>query len=82
MNMFSLTLFTFKEKFMQICTQIFDFGIAEHEKREEEVKSFWECVEEAKQDNKRLGMVHIDEFTDAKKRVRHFIYRYGIQVHI
>lgn len=82
MNMFSLTLFTFKEKFMQICTQIFDFGIAEHEKREEEVKSFWECVEEAKQDNKRLGMVHIDEFTDAKKRVRHFIYRYGIQVHV
>lgn len=80
MNMFSLTLFTFKEKFMQICTQIFDFGIAEHEKREEEVKSFWECVEEAKQDNKRLGMVHIDEFTDAKKRVRHFIYRYGIHV--
>lgn len=62
-------LHSFKEKFMQICTQIFDFGIAEHEKREEEVKSFWECVEEAKQDNKRLGMVHIDEFTETKKRM-------------
>ena len=54
---------------MHICMQIFDFGIGEHEKREEEVKSFWECVEEAKQDNKRLGMLHIDDFTEMKKRV-------------
>lgn len=80
--MFSLTLFTFKEKFMQICTQIFDFGIAEHEKREEEVKSFWECVEEAKQDNKRLGMVHIDEFTETKKRVRHVLHVCNLSISI
>lgn len=59
---------------MQICIQIFDFGIVEYEKREEEVKSFWECVEEVKQDNKRLGMVYIDEFIEIKKRVRYFIY--------
>lgn len=66
-------LLTFKEKFMQFCLQIFEFGIAEHEKREEEVKSFWECVEEAKQDNKRLGMMHIDDFTEMKKKVNHII---------
>lgn len=72
--MFFLIFFIFKEKFMQICIQIFDFGIVEYEKREEEVKSFWECVEEVKQDNKRLGMVYIDEFIEIKKRVRYFMY--------
>ncbi|XP_062581507.1 dynein regulatory complex subunit 3-like [Saccostrea cucullata] len=64
-------LHSFKEKFMQYCMQIFEFGIGEHEKREEEVKSFWECVEEAKQDNKRLGMKYNEEFTEMKKKMKY-----------
>ncbi|KAK3089457.1 hypothetical protein FSP39_003766 [Pinctada imbricata] len=57
------------EKFVAVCSQIFDFGLVEHKKREEEVKQFWECVEEAKQENKEIGMKAIDNFTNMKKKV-------------
>lgn len=32
---------------------------------------FWECVEEAKSENKEMGMKAVEEFMLEKKRVRH-----------
>lgn len=49
---------------------MFDYGLKEHEKRDSEVKQFWECVEDAKQENKNLGMYAITDFMVVKKRVR------------
>ncbi|KAL4240950.1 Dynein regulatory complex subunit 3 [Mactra antiquata] len=48
---------------------IFDYGLQEHEKRQEEVNQFWECVEEAKTENKDAGTFYIDEFLNMKKKV-------------
>ena len=68
--MSSLTLFTFRDKFVQICQQIFEYGLQEHAKRDEEMNSFWECVEEARTENKEMGMVAIENFMVIKKKVR------------
>ena len=54
---------------MAICQQIFEYGLQEHAKRDEEINSFWECVEEAKTENKELGMVAIENFMNIKKKV-------------
>lgn len=54
---------------MRICHQIFDYGLQEHSKRQDEVTQFWECVEEAKSENKAMGMKTIEEFIADKKRV-------------
>ncbi len=54
---------------MKICHQIFDYGLAESKKRQEEVSQFWECVEEAKSENKAMGMKTIEAFILEKKRV-------------
>ncbi|XP_060081778.1 dynein regulatory complex subunit 3-like [Ylistrum balloti] len=59
---------TFKDKFVAICHQMFEYGLKEHEKRDSEVKQFWECVEDAKQENKNLGMQAINNFMVVKKR--------------
>ena len=60
---------SFREKFVGICYQIFEYGIKEHDKRQAEVNQFWECIEEAKNENKQLGIKAIDEFMLMKKRV-------------
>lgn len=58
----------FRDKFVAICQQIFEYGLQEHAKRDEEINSFWECVEEAKTENKELGMVAIENFMNIKKK--------------
>ena len=54
---------------MSVCQQIFELGLGEHSKRQEEVDQFWGCVEDAKKENKVLGMVSINNFLESKKRV-------------
>nr|KAG5697853.1 hypothetical protein BaRGS_017110 [Batillaria attramentaria] len=49
--------------------QIFQYGLGEHQKRDAEVAMFWECVEEAKSENKELGMKAVDEFMAEKKKM-------------
>ncbi|KAK3578006.1 hypothetical protein CHS0354_037388 [Potamilus streckersoni] len=61
-------ILTFKEKFVAICYQMFEFGLQENEKRQEEVAQFWECVEEAKLENKEMGMKTIADFMVYKKK--------------
>lgn len=56
---------------MQVCQQLFDLGLQEYEKRKAEVDMFWECVNEAKEENKDLGMQAIEAFMAEKKRVSH-----------
>ncbi|GFN98389.1 dynein regulatory complex subunit 3 [Plakobranchus ocellatus] len=57
------------EKLMTVCQQLFEFGLQEYEKRKAEVDMFWECVNEAKQENKEMGMDAIKEFMKEKKRI-------------
>lgn len=58
----------FRDKFVGICQQIFEYGLQEHAKRDEEMNSFWECVEEAQTENKELGVVAIENFMNIKKK--------------
>ena len=67
--LFSLTVSTYKEKFTAICQQIFELGLAKHEERVAEKKMFWECVNDAKRENKEAGVTKIEEFMDYKKKV-------------
>ncbi|KAH3872436.1 hypothetical protein DPMN_035652 [Dreissena polymorpha] len=60
---------TFREKFVGICKQIFDYGLQENNKRQEEVNQFWECAMEAKTENKDTGIAHIENFMKMKKKV-------------
>lgn len=70
---YALTLLTFKERFVNVCNDIFAFGLKESTKRKEEVDSFFSCMEEALTENKRIGVSYIQEYIDFKKKV-HFIY--------
>ncbi len=59
----------YKDKFSAICHQIFEHGLARHKERMLEVKMFWECVDEAKSENKDLAAAHINTFMEYKKQV-------------
>ncbi|XP_077980345.1 dynein regulatory complex subunit 3-like isoform X2 [Glandiceps talaboti] len=62
-------LLTFQEKFTDICKQLFEFGLGEHTKRQGEVDEFFECVEDAKTENKEMGTKRIDNFLAYKKKL-------------
>ena len=65
----SLILITYKEKFANVCQQMFDLGISKHEDRVKEVDMFWECMKDAKNENKDVGTERINEFMSYKKSV-------------
>ncbi|NP_001161581.1 LRRC48-like protein [Saccoglossus kowalevskii] len=62
-------LITFKEKFTEICQQLFEFGLQEHAKRKKEVSEFFECIEDAKKENKDIAAEKIDSFLAYKKKL-------------
>ncbi|XP_013395045.1 dynein regulatory complex subunit 3-like [Lingula anatina] len=62
-------LVVYKEKYVATCHQIFEYGLQEHERRMEEVNQFWDCIEEAKRENKEMGMKQINQFMEYKKRL-------------
>ena len=62
--------FTFKEKMVAICKQVFELGLQEHAKRQREVDEFYACVKEAKVENKDMGIVKIEQFNKYKKKVQ------------
>ncbi|XP_076459895.1 dynein regulatory complex subunit 3-like [Babylonia areolata] len=57
------------DKLNEVSEKIFKFGVEEYENREAEVALFWECVNEAKQENKEEGMKILDDFQLEKKRI-------------
>ena len=69
-------MMVYREKFTAICQNLFEFGIEKHKERSEEVDMFWECLVEAKADNKVKGDKFITEFMDYKKEVNFMIIRH------
>ncbi|XP_020669634.3 dynein regulatory complex subunit 3 [Pogona vitticeps] len=45
----------YKTKFVAICENLFEYGLKQHERREEEVKLFYECLNEALAENQEQG---------------------------
>ncbi|CAH1794345.1 unnamed protein product [Owenia fusiformis] len=62
-------LVVYRESFSKICQQIFEFGLIEHEKRVGEIDEFWKAINEAKTENKNMGMVKVNDFIDYKKKL-------------
>ncbi|KAH9503987.1 Dynein regulatory complex subunit 3 [Bulinus truncatus] len=67
--MFTLTDIKYREKLATVCLELFNFGLVEYEKRKAEVDMFWECVNEAKQENKQECMKIIADFNKKKKKI-------------
>jgi len=59
----------FEKKFTEISVKIFDYGIAQYEKRSGDVKLFNECIRDAKVANTAAATKLIDGFTVYKKQV-------------
>ncbi|XP_063171018.1 dynein regulatory complex subunit 3 [Candoia aspera] len=53
---------TYKNKFVDICKTLFEYGLQQHEKREAEIAIFYECLSEALQDSQDQGTRIIQDF--------------------
>ncbi|KAB0357270.1 hypothetical protein FD754_001426 [Muntiacus muntjak] len=56
--------FTYKDKFVIICLNIFEYGLKQQEKRKAELETFMECVQEAIQENQEQGKLKIAKFEE------------------
>ncbi|KAI4556211.1 hypothetical protein MJT46_014834 [Ovis ammon polii x Ovis aries] len=56
--------FTYKDKFVIICLNIFEYGLKQQEKRKAELDNFMECVQEAIQENQEQGKLKIAKFEE------------------
>ncbi|XP_054427032.1 dynein regulatory complex subunit 3 [Pteronotus mesoamericanus] len=54
----------YKDKFVIICLNIFEYGLKQQEKRKVELDTFNECVQEAIQENQEQGRRRIAEFEE------------------
>lgn len=59
----------YKEKFLTLCQEMFSFGLKEHQKREEEINTFFTSIGEAREENKNQGVKCIAEYLEYKKKV-------------
>ncbi|XP_074867079.1 dynein regulatory complex subunit 3 isoform X1 [Carettochelys insculpta] len=53
---------TYKSKFVLICENLFAYGLKQHEKRQAEVSTFYECLQEAVKDSQQQGTKIILDF--------------------
>uniref|UniRef100_A0A8C4WE29 Dynein regulatory complex subunit 3 n=1 Tax=Gopherus evgoodei TaxID=1825980 RepID=A0A8C4WE29_9SAUR len=65
--------FTYKSKFVLICENLFAYGLKEHEKREAEVSTFYECLQEAIQDSQQQSTKIILDFENDSQGVFDYI---------
>ncbi|GAB1602487.1 dynein regulatory complex subunit 3-like [Argonauta hians] len=54
--------YIFRTKILELSEQIYEFGSVEHIKIKEEVDTFWQCVKEAKAENKMLATTAFNDF--------------------
>ena len=48
---------------------MFEYGVEKHGERQKDVDMFWECVADAKNENKETGSKKIESFMEYKKKV-------------
>lgn len=59
----------FKSKFVSVCKEMYDYGIAQKDLRENEVGEFWKSLNEAKSNNTDEASAAINIFIEYKKNV-------------
>ncbi|XP_040604701.1 dynein regulatory complex subunit 3 [Mesocricetus auratus] len=55
---------TYKDKFVVICLNIFEYGLKQQEKRKAELDTFNECMQEAIQENQEKGKLKVAKFEE------------------
>nr|XP_048304063.1 dynein regulatory complex subunit 3 isoform X2 [Myodes glareolus] len=55
---------TYKDKFVIICLNIFEYGLTQQEKRKAELDTFNECIQEAIQENQGQGKLKVAKFEE------------------
>ncbi|KAI8506378.1 Dynein regulatory complex subunit 3 [Branchiostoma belcheri] len=70
------------EKYTAICQQIFEYGLKEHQRRGDEVSGFQTAVDEAKEDNRNMGMRKINDFNDYRRKLFTELAQSSDQAHI
>ncbi|XP_050019563.1 dynein regulatory complex subunit 3 [Alexandromys fortis] len=55
---------TYKDKFVIICLNIFEYGLKQQEKRKAELDTFNECIQEAIQENQNQGKLKVAKFEE------------------
>ena len=68
--LYSLIYHNYKEKFVGLCKEIFQFGLKEHNKREEECQQFFTALSDAINENRGTGIEAIEAFEGFKKAVK------------
>ncbi|KAK2533658.1 Lrrc48 [Columba guinea] len=63
----TLTSVTYREEFVSVCENLFNFGLKEYEKREAEVSEFYECRNEALTANQQESRKLILDFENRNK---------------
>lgn len=64
---------TYKSKFVEICQTLFEYGLQQHQRREDEIAVFYECLNEALKDNQDEGTRIIHEFEKKNQGVGSFL---------
>lgn len=59
----------YQDKFVDVCKEIYNFGKAQKDLRENEVAEFWKCLNEAKDLNTEEASAAINTFIEYKKNV-------------
>ncbi|OCT64478.1 dynein regulatory complex subunit 3 [Xenopus laevis] len=60
---------SYRNKCIEICQNIFEYGMKQHEKREAEVSVFNECMQEAIMENQEQGAKRIEELTEKNSEI-------------
>uniref|UniRef100_A0A670XVZ3 Dynein regulatory complex subunit 3 n=1 Tax=Pseudonaja textilis TaxID=8673 RepID=A0A670XVZ3_PSETE len=61
-------------KFVEICQTLFEYGLQQHQRREDEIAVFYECLNEALKDNQDEGTRIIHEF-EKNRGVGSFLFK-------
>ncbi|KAI0241391.1 Dynein regulatory complex subunit 3 [Lamellibrachia satsuma] len=56
----------YRDRFMVICVQLFEYALGKHEERIVEVDTFYDSINEAKEDNREMGIAKINNFIEYK----------------
>ncbi|XP_071271703.1 dynein regulatory complex subunit 3 [Salvelinus alpinus] len=65
----SVLLETYKSHLVALCVQVFEIGLAQRSRREDEVKSFFDCSREAVDDNQQRAAQIAADFEKARRQV-------------
>ena len=66
----------YRESFNKVCVNLFEFGLKDRLKRNEEIDAFFQALEDAVQQNLQQSLRPIEDFEKEKAKVSFFLIRF------